>query len=89
MNDDKLMRTGTKPNKAKQELNRNRHVTVHPPPGRRVPRRKSTIGEGGRAPWRLVQDRDTEEASRVDQADPGAMADQAPWPWPSAQPLLP
>ncbi len=27
-------------------------------------------------PRRLVQDRDTEEASRADQADPGAMADQ-------------
>ncbi len=27
MNDDKLMRTGTKPKKANQELNRNIHVT--------------------------------------------------------------
>ncbi len=30
----------------------------------------------GWAPWRLVQDGDTEEASRADQADPGAMAAQ-------------
>ncbi len=30
----------------------------------------------GWVPWRLVQDGDTEEASRADQADPGAMADQ-------------
>ncbi len=41
----------------KQELNRNTHVTERPPPGRRVPRRNSSTGEGGRAPWRPVQDR--------------------------------
>ncbi len=48
------MRTGNKPKKDKQEL---KHVTDRPPPGWRIPRRSSTIGEGGRAPWRLVQDR--------------------------------
>ncbi len=51
------------------------HVTDRPPPGRRVPRRNSSTGEGGRAPWWLVQGRNREElrkASRADQADPGS-----------------
>ncbi len=48
MNDDQIIETGTKPNKAKQELNRNIHVTdMDPPPRRCVPCRNSTIGEGG------------------------------------------
>ncbi len=49
--------TGNRPNKVNQELNRNTHVTERPPPGRRVPRRNSSTGEGGRAPWRPVQGR--------------------------------
>ncbi len=49
---------------------------ISPPLGWRIPRHNSTTGEGGWAPWRLVQDGDTEEASTVDQADPGAMVDQ-------------
>ncbi len=48
MNDDQIIETGTKPNKAKQELNRNIHLTdIGPPPRRCVPRHNSTIGEGG------------------------------------------
>ncbi len=42
-----------------------RSVTLPPPPGRRVPRRNRNTGEGGWAPWRLMQGRDTGEASRA------------------------
>ncbi len=41
-----------------------RSMTLPPLPGRRVPHRSINTGEGGRAPWRLMQDRDTGKASR-------------------------
>ncbi len=44
----------------RQTQNRSITLTLLPPPGRRVPRCNGSTGEGGRAPWRLVQDWDKE-----------------------------
>ncbi len=45
--------------RSNRKLNRHIHITnCPPPPGSRVSRHNSSTGEGGRAPWRPVSDRD-------------------------------
>ncbi len=63
------------------------YVTLPPPLGWRVPRRNRNTGEGGRVPWRLMQGRDTGEASRA-----GSSGFRRPWwigsfgwPWQSVE----
>ncbi len=55
MNDDQIIETGTKPNKAKQELNRNIHVTdIAPLPEGAFHAVTVPSGREGGAPRRLV-----------------------------------
>ncbi len=54
------------------------YVTLPPPPGWRVPCHNRNSGEGGWAPWRLMQGRDTGEASMADRESQVAMADREP-----------
>ncbi len=48
------------PNKGKKEINRHKHVTDRPPPGRCIPCRNSSTREGGWEPWKPVQGRTQE-----------------------------
>ncbi len=61
------------------------YVTLPSPPGRRVPCHSINTGEGGREvglPWRLMQDRDTGKASRVDLRLRWPRLDRSlRWPW--------
>ncbi len=52
------------------------YVTLPSPPGWRIPRCNRNTGEGGWAPWRLMQGRDTGEALQGGSGAPVAMADR-------------